>query len=169
MGTGAVCAGSRWRSGLRGSGLLLNSRLTLCSLASIVLIGRDLCLGTQHGDGNLLGRLIDHEIFSVSGKALSNDLHADGAASGNDIDGGLAVGIGLDFEISQIFAVSRRIEDDGGIGNGLAVVLLEHLNLDVRGRRGRLVFAATILAEALSGGEERNACDKNEGRPDRAA
>jgi len=133
----------------------LDAWLTCRGLALVVLIGRDLRLRVNHGDGDLPGWFCHEILFRVGGEASGNNLHTNGAPSGDDVDRRLALGVCLDLEIALLFAVQSGVEDDGGVADGLAVELLQHRDFNVRGGGRGLIFAAVfdrgILAENSTG------------------
>ncbi len=139
VGLGGV-AGCFWVSGLIR---LLHAGVAAGGLAGVVLVGGDLLLRAEHGDGDLAAGFADEILLSKGGEAVGDDLDADVAAGGDDVDGGLAFGVGLDLQIALVLAVLiDGVEDDGGVDDGLAVGLLDHDDLDVRGVGGSLVLAA---------------------------
>ena len=123
---------------------LLDTGGTAGDLARVVLVRGDLLLRTEEGDGNLMAGLTDEEILRIGREAAGDDLHAKVAAGGNDVDGGLAFGIGFDFHVALVLAVCiDGMEDDGGVDDGLAVGLFDHDDFDMRGFGGSSIFAAT--------------------------
>src|SRR5580700_6901490 len=84
---------------------LLNAGLSCGGLALIVLIGRKLLLRVNHGDGDRtawFGHLI---FFRVGGEAGGDNLHANSASGRDNVDRGLAIGVGLDLQIALVLAV----------------------------------------------------------------
>jgi RNA polymerase sigma factor (sigma-70 family) len=122
--------------------------------ALVVLEGGDLFLRPKHFYGDIAGGFGDEVIVGVGGEAVGDDLDADGAAGGDDVDDGFAFGIGLDFEVALVLAVLGGVEDDGGVDDGFAVGVLGDSDLDVGGGGWRLVLAAvTDRGIVLSAGD----------------
>ena len=109
-------------------------------------VGGDLGAGADHADLDFAGWLFDEVVSGVGGVAICDDLYADVGAGGDDVDDGLALFVGFDLEIAFVFAVLEGAEDYGGVGEGLAVVVAEYLDLDVGGLGGGFVLAAAAGA-----------------------
>ena len=110
---------------------LLHAGLSPGRLAAVVLVRRDLLARSQQRYRNRSRRLGDEVLLGIGRKSIGNDLHPDCTAGRNHIDGGLTLRVCLDLEIALISAFQQRAEDNGRVGDGLAVGLLGNKNLDV--------------------------------------
>ena len=156
--------------GRPGADWFLNTGLGGGGFAGVVLVGGDLLLRAEHGDGDLAVEFLDLVVVGEGGEAVGEDLDAEFGSDGDDVgDGGLAVGVGFDLEITVIGAVvGEFVEDDGGVRDGLVVVAFGDEDLDVGGLGWGFVLAAAALLGVLGAGEGRHDGDGGcelEGRP----
>ena len=79
--------------------------LHLRGLALVVDVGGDLRARTDHRDDDLPAGLVDLVVLGEGGEAVRNHLDRHLAASRDDIDHGLAVGVSLDLQIALVHAV----------------------------------------------------------------
>ena len=137
-----------------------------CSLALVVLIGRYLLLWPEHSDGDLTAGSVDQIFVGKGGKAGGDNLNANGAPGGDDIDHRFTVGIGFDLQIALIFAVQTGAEDYGGVADRLAVELFHYSDFNMGGGRRSFVFATatggSVLCHGRKAGNQGHAEEKGE-------
>ena len=116
----------------------------------------------------------DQILLGVGGEAVGDDLHADVAAGGDDVDRGLAVGVGLDLQIALVLAVlSMGWKMTAALTMGLPLDFLTTVTSMCEVLGGSLVLAAARVwrrpAPRRADGTEARAEETGERRPDGAA
>src|SRR6202012_938579 len=98
-----------------------------------------------HLDHNLFAVGVDLVVVAVGLPTVGNSLQPNRVANGDYVDRHLAVFIALEFERSLVLIPFHGVEDDRGVGDGLAVGRAENRDLDGGGSRRGSVFAPSTL------------------------
>ena len=79
-----------------------------------------------------MSELIDLVNLAVGLETIGDDLKSDGVADGNHVDDGFAVFVGFELKRSLVLVALDGMEDDVSIVDGLAVVVANNGDLNVR-------------------------------------
>src|SRR5580658_2455185 len=116
---------------------------------------------------------LDHDLFAVGVDlvivakglpAVCNYLQTHSVPYGNHVNGDHAVFVALKLERALVLIALHRMEDDGGVGDGLPVGRAQYGDFDGRGRWWRGIFASVMLIRT----QQWNAAKQERGSEDPA-